>query len=169
MSEEQAQPTLGFWKIAQESPDRLAVVDPDGAETTYGEVLAMANQIVHGLRSLGLEKGDGVTVVLANGLPMIAAFMAAAQAGWYITPINHHLVGPEIAFIVNDCEAKVFIGDERFAEACANAAKELSIPASNLLSVGTVPGFRPIGEVIDSQPTSMPENRTMGQAMHYTS
>ena len=61
---------------------------------------------------------------------MIAAFMAATQAGWYLTPINHHLVGPEIAYIVNDCEAKAFIGDERFAEACATAAKELSLPAS---------------------------------------
>ena len=164
-----AQPTLGFWKIAQESPDRLAIVDPDGTETTYGELLDQANQLVHGLRSLGLEAGDGVATVLANGLPMIAAFLAAAQAGWYITPINHHLVGPEIAFIVNDCEAKVFIGDERFAEACANAAKELSLPASHLLSVGTIPGFRPLSEVTDGQPTTMPENRTAGQAMHYTS
>jgi long-chain acyl-CoA synthetase len=161
--------TLGFWKIAQEDPGRLAVVDPDGTETTYGELFDQANQLVHGLRSLGLETGDGVATVLANGLPMMAAFMAATQAGWYLTPINHHLVGPEIAFIVNDCEAKAFIGDDRFADACATAAKELSLPTSNLLAVGDVPGFRSLSEVTDGQPTSLPEDRSAGTAMHYTS
>src|SRR4030081_51752 len=30
--------TLGFWKIAQEDPGRLAIVDPDGTQTTYGEL-----------------------------------------------------------------------------------------------------------------------------------
>jgi long-chain acyl-CoA synthetase len=161
--------TLGFWKIAQEDPGRLAIVDPDGTETTYGELFDQANQLVHGLRSLGLKTGDGVATVLANGLPMMAAFMAATQAGWYLTPINHHLVGPEIAFIVNDCEAKALIGDDRFAEACVTAAKELGLPASNLLAVGDVPGFRPVAEVTADQPTSLPDDRSAGAAMHYTS
>ena len=48
----------GFWKYAQEDPDYLAIVDPDGTEYTAGDVLARANQVVHALRALGLEKGD---------------------------------------------------------------------------------------------------------------
>ncbi len=46
-----------------------------------------------------------------------ALYFAAMQAGWYFTPINHHLVGPEIAYIVDDCEAKALIVDARFADA----------------------------------------------------
>ena len=62
---------------------------------------------MHGLRALGLKAGDDVAVVLPNSVDFYAVFFAAIQAGLYFTPINHHLVGPEIAYIVDDCEAKV--------------------------------------------------------------
>jgi long-chain acyl-CoA synthetase len=39
---------LGFWRIAQETPDRLAVVTPDGEEHSFGELLARCNQVTHG-------------------------------------------------------------------------------------------------------------------------
>ncbi len=29
---------LGFWSIAEREPDRLAVVDPDHREISYGEL-----------------------------------------------------------------------------------------------------------------------------------
>ena len=57
----------GFWTIAEEVPDHLATVEPDGTEITAGDVLARANQLVHGLRALGLEPGDCVATVLPNG------------------------------------------------------------------------------------------------------
>ena len=40
---------LGFWKIAEADPDRLALVDPDEREISAGELLSKCNQIVHGL------------------------------------------------------------------------------------------------------------------------
>lgn len=42
---------LGFWKIAEADPDRLALVDPDEREISAGELLSKCNQIVHGLRA----------------------------------------------------------------------------------------------------------------------
>ena len=142
--------TVGFWTLANEDPNRLAVVDPSGAEVTYGELDAAANRLVHGLRGLGLTTGDGVAAVLPNGFEMVALYFAAMQAGWYLTPINHHLVGPEIAYIVEDCEAGAFIGHERFAEPCRAAADELSLPADRWFSVGDVPGFRSLAELTDT-------------------
>ena len=62
---------LGFWNFARRDPARLALVDPDGREWTRGELLASSNQVVHGLRALGLKKGDCVATVLPNGAPMI--------------------------------------------------------------------------------------------------
>jgi long-chain acyl-CoA synthetase len=161
--------TVGFWKLAEEDPARLAVVDPSGREVTYGELWAASNQLVHGLRSLGLTTGDGVATVLPNGVEMISLYFAAMQAGWYLTPINHHLVGPEIAYIVQDCEAGVLIGHERFSEACSRAASEIDLPATRCFAVGDVPGFRPYAELVDGQPDARPEDRSAGAAMHYTS
>ncbi len=106
---------LGFWRMAQADPDRVALVAPDGTEHTAGELLAAANQVSHGLRALGCEVGDTVACVVPNGLEMLEYYLGATQIGLYITPINHHLVGPEIAYIVNDSDAKVLLGHERFA------------------------------------------------------
>jgi long-chain acyl-CoA synthetase len=161
--------TVGFWKLAQEDPGRLAVIDPRGDEVTYGDLLAEANRTVHGLRALGLRAGDGIAAVLPNGLEVLTLYFAAMQAGWYLTPINHHLVGPEIAYIVDDCEADVLIGHERFAHACTVAAREVALAADRRFAVGEVPGFRPFHEVTDAQPDSLPPERSAGAPMHYTS
>jgi acyl-CoA synthetase (AMP-forming)/AMP-acid ligase II len=46
---------MGFWKIAEADPGHIAVIDPDHQVMTYGELYALTNQIVHGLRALGLS------------------------------------------------------------------------------------------------------------------
>ena len=106
---------LGFWRLAQADPDRVALVAPDGTEHTAGELLAAANQVATGCGRSGCETGDTVACVVPNGLEMLELYLGATQIGLYITPINHHLVGPEIAYIVNDSDAKVLVGHERFA------------------------------------------------------
>lgn len=160
---------LGFWRNAEANPDRVALVTADGAEHTAGELLSRANQLVHGLRAQGMEPGDALAVVQPNAVEMIEIYLAALQAGWYLTPINHHLVGPEIAYIVNDSDARVFIGHERFAEQCEAAQKELDIAADACFAVGEVQGFRPFAGLWEGQPASTPQGRTAGMAMHYTS
>jgi len=85
----------GFWNLAQQDPAHLALVTPDDERLSAGELLARANRVVHGLRALGLGTGDVVTTVLPNGAPMIELYLACAQAGLYLVPINHHLTGPD--------------------------------------------------------------------------
>ena len=42
---------LGFWSIAEEDPHRLAVVDPEGHRTSFGELADLTNRYTHGLRA----------------------------------------------------------------------------------------------------------------------
>ena len=91
---------LGFWALAQEDPDYLALITPEGDEVRSGELLGRANQVVHALRAQGVETGDVVATLLPNGAEMIELYLAALQAGWRLVPINHHLVAPEIAYIL---------------------------------------------------------------------
>ena len=93
-------PDLGFWALAQDDPTAIALVEPDGRELTSGELLGESNRVVHGMRALGLQPGDAIAMVLPNGAEVFELYLAALQAGWYLVPINHHLVGPEIAYIV---------------------------------------------------------------------
>jgi len=160
---------LGFWKIAANDPSRVALVEPDGREVKAGELLADANRLVHSLRKLGLETGDVAATVLPNCSAMIEIYLAAIQAGLYLVPINNHLAGPEIAYIVRDSGAKVFVGAERFAATCHAAADEIGFPHGMRFAVGDVPAFRPYGDLKLGVPDSEPENRTAGQVMNYTS
>ena len=162
-------PDLGFWAMARDDPGYTALVDPDGRELSAGELLAEANRLVHGLRALGLQTGDSIAMVLPNGAPVFELYLAALQAGWYLVPINHHLVGPEIAWIVSDSGAKVLVAHERFADAATAAADEAGLPADRRFGVGSVPGFRPYAELLDGRPASAPDARTLGWVMNYTS
>src|SRR5690349_6517637 len=160
---------LGFRTIAAADPDPLAVAEADGREVKAGELLASCNQLVHGLRALGLQPGDAIAMVLPNSVEVFELYLAVLQAGWYLVPINFHLVGPEIAYIVSDSEAKVFVTHERFADIATAAVDELDFPKEYRFAVGDVAGFRRYDELKDGQPTTLPENRTTGAVMNYTS
>ena len=161
---------LGFWSIAQDNPDHLALVDPDEQLVTAGELLASCNQVVHGLRELGLQPGDAVAMLLPNGIEVFELYLAVLQAGFYLVPINWHLVGPEIAYIVHHCEAQAFVADARFAEHAKAAADEIGFPeAGRLAANGEIPSFRSYEEFKAAQPTDLPADRTTGLVMNYTS
>ncbi|GGT05410.1 MULTISPECIES: acyl-CoA synthetase [Streptomyces] len=159
----------GFWAQAAADPARTVLVAPGGEEWTAGRLHADANRLVRGLRAAGLAPGDAFAAVLPNGPEFLTAYLAASQAGFYLVPINHHLVGPEIAWITADSGAKVLLAHERFADAAAAAADEAGLPASHRYAVGAVPGFRAYAELLDGHPSAPPADRTLGWVMNYTS
>ena len=75
-------------------------------------------------------------------------FWATRRAGLRITAINWHLTGEEAAYIVDDCDAKAFFADARFADAagarraarCQRAAadrhRRFAFPASTTTNRG---------------------------------
>jgi long-chain acyl-CoA synthetase len=156
---------IGLWNIAREQPDRLALVDPGERHVSYGELAAAADAYGRGLQRLGLQAGDVVVAMLPNSIDLVALYYAAMECGFYIVPINWHLTGPEVAYIVEDSEAKAFVGHERFGAAAPVAAA--SLPESARFAVGTIDGFRPIEELADRG--GRPEPRSTGAPMVYTS
>ena len=158
---------LGFWSVAVEYPHRLAVVDPQGRCTSFGELANLTNEYAHGLRALGLDAGDSMVTVLPNGLEQIAALLAAHQSGLYVTPVNWHLSSAEIAYILNDCDARLLIGHERFAAELVGVPDDAGVP--HAFSVGTVDGFRPLEDLTAAQPSTRPESLATGSTMGYTS
>jgi long-chain acyl-CoA synthetase len=160
--------TLGFWRLAQADPEWIAAVDPDGTEHRAGDLLTRSNRLVHGLRELGLQPGDGICGLVPNGVDGLVLYLAALQAGWYYTPINWHLTGPEIAYIVSDSEAKAFFVDPRYAAEGRRGAEAIA-PERRFAVQGEIEGFRDVAELTDGRPDTAPEDRTAGLTMHYTS
>jgi len=158
-----------FWRRALDEPGHVAAVEPDGTAHTAGDLLARVNQLTHGLRELGLRPGDGLAVLVPNGIAALEVNLAAQQSGWYLTPVNWHFTVPEIAYILRDCEAKAFAVHERFAATGAGAADEAGIPAAGRICYGTVPGFTPVERLRAGRSPDRPGGRTAGTTMHYTS
>ena len=160
---------FGFWAFATEDPEHLALVTPDGREVSAGELLGRANQVVHALRRFGLKPGDVVSTLLPNGQEMVEVYLACLQAGWYLVPHNFPLVGAEVGYILEDSETKVFIAHERFEDIALDAAEEAGLAGTACLAVGEIVGFSSYAGLTEAQPTTTPENRTIGDVMNYTS
>ena len=120
----------GFWKFAAANPAQLALVDPEGREWSRGELLAECNRIAHGLRELGLEKGDTVAAMLPNCAEFVALNLAVTQIGMYLVPINWHLAAPEVAYILDDSGARVFVAHESSSAIASGALEEANIDAT---------------------------------------
>ena len=60
-----------------------------------------------GLRALGVEAGDRVTLYAQNSVEWIASYYAIARTGAVLNPINVMLTPDEVAYVVKDCGAKV--------------------------------------------------------------
>lgn len=160
---------LGFWNVAQKHPDKLALVTPNEETYTFGDLYASSNQLVHGMRAMGLEQGDTIATVLDNEAAVLEVFLAAAQAGIYVVPINHHLVAPEIAYIVEDSEAKIFICNQAFGDTCHAALESISFSKQSRFTTGAHDGFASLDKLREGQSTQLPENRSAGTVMNYTS
>ena len=158
-----------YWGFAEKHPDGLALVDADEQQIHQAEFLAGINQLSHGLRAVGLQRGDSIAAMLPNSRESMELYLAMQQVGLYLTPINFHLVGPEIAYILQDCEAKVFIAHARYGDVWRLAVEETGFPVERVFSVGPVDGFGTYAELKVGQPTTAPDNRVLGAIMNYTS
>jgi long-chain acyl-CoA synthetase len=154
---------IGLWNIAVAQPLKTAIVEADGREVTYQDLVAEADRIGRGLREAGLKSGDSIAVLLPNGANLVATYFAAVQTGLYFVPLNWHLVAAEMRYILDDCGAKAFIADSRFATTAVDAAG--SVPA---WGIGDIAGFGSFAE-LGAGTSGRPEDRTAGAPMVYTS
>jgi long-chain acyl-CoA synthetase len=129
-----------IWAVlAGAAPDNMAIVSGAG-DRTFGELNANANRLARALVARGLEPGDSVALLSSNRPEFAEAFGAVNRAGFRITPINFNLTGGEVAYIVDDCDAKAFLTEPRVAEAARHAAEETGV-AVRLAFGGAIDGF----------------------------
>jgi long-chain acyl-CoA synthetase len=146
---------LGFWNVASNNPGMEYLVEPDHTVHTAGELLAANNQVVHGLRELGLPRRRHVAVLLPNGAPWLELLLAAAGR---LVPGADQLPPrrPEIAYIVNDSGAKAFIAHERFAEEVPARRRRSSCPTGRASRWARSTGSAPTTELKAASPPTSP-------------
>ncbi len=133
---------------AQAHPDKAAIVMAEsGEQLTYGELDRRADQVARWLLSLGLQAGDTVALLLENHLRMFELWWGARRAGLYYTPISIHSQADEVAYLLEDCGAKVLVTSIALADLAEKIACRL--PASRRFMMdGTTADYRRYEEAI---------------------
>ena len=85
-------------------PERVGARDLERA-MTFRQWNARACRLANALLGLGLGKGDRVAVLAYNCVEWLEIYAATAKAGLVAVPVNFRLVGAEIRYIVENCEA----------------------------------------------------------------
>jgi acyl-CoA synthetase (AMP-forming)/AMP-acid ligase II len=131
---------LGMY--ARMFPDKVGARDLERA-MTFETWHARACRLANALRGIGLSKGDRVCVLAYNCLEWVEIYAATAMAGLVAVPINFRLLGAEIQYIVENCEARAIIVQHALLDAIETVRGEFSVPAENFIVFGAA--HRPAG------------------------
>ncbi len=99
---------------AKNHPNKVALKDWHGKAWTYPELESRTNRLANGLLSMGLRKGDRVAVMLHNSAEFVEVDCAMAKAGLVVVPISWRYVDKEVAYVVDNSDAKAMIVGEDF-------------------------------------------------------
>jgi long-chain acyl-CoA synthetase len=119
---------------------------------SYADVDRASGQVAAGLRRLGIAAGDKVAVQLPNLPEFLFSYFGILKAGAVMVPLNPLLRAPEIAYHLQDCDAKLLITFESAAEEAVKAAQNTpGLLASYIVSAPlgeqTFTGTKPFGDL----------------------
>jgi long-chain acyl-CoA synthetase len=120
---------------ALRQPEAPAVIDED-ARMRYRELDAAARRFAGDLLGGGLRRGDRVALLVPNVPAFTVAYFGVLYAGGVVVPLSTLLVANEIAFQLEDSEARGIVIHDQCAHVALNALEHA--PQCRLIySVGT--------------------------------
>ncbi len=156
--------------IAAATPDKIAYTMAETGQTvTYGELEAAANQGAHLFRSLGLKRGDHIAILLENHPRFFQICWAAQRAGLYYTAISYRLQQEEVGYIVDNCEARVFITSLARKAVVEPLVEGMKNVVGRYMLDGVIDGFESWEEATAGMPVTMIDDPSEGQSMLYSS
>lgn len=171
---------LGDWAVGD--GDRVALVIGDGEESyTYRQLDERSNQVAHGMRSLGLNVGDGVAMMLDNSAAFVEVWWAGMRAGIFLTPINWRLTAREVRYLLLDSGAKAVFVHARLLPIVAAALADRTgvtvvvVDGTDGVDAGPVnasaapAGMVAYEELVGSSPTTRLSPEVAGGIMFYSS
>jgi fatty-acyl-CoA synthase len=96
-------------------PNKVGAKDLNKA-CTFSEWNERSCRLANALADLGMKKGDRFAVLAYNCVEWMDFYAAAAKGGFVCVPLMFRLAAPEMEYIVNHCEAKVFIVQDEWVK-----------------------------------------------------
>jgi long-chain acyl-CoA synthetase len=96
-------------------PERTAVILGE-RRLSFQTLDTRSQRLANALVAHGLTPGDRVVLYVGNSVELVEAIAAVWKAGGVVVPVTTWLVGPELAFMVDDCQPfAVIYGPEQAA------------------------------------------------------
>jgi long-chain acyl-CoA synthetase len=129
-----APPSLrALLETSRAHPEREFLVY-EGERVTYGAFVRAVAALGAHLIACGVRKGDRVAIAMRNLPEWPAAFFAAVSVGAIAVPLNAWWTGPELAYALGDCSARVLICDpDRWRRI---APFRIDLPFERVITVG---------------------------------
>ncbi|HEY0330490.1 MAG TPA: fatty acid--CoA ligase [Rhodopseudomonas sp.] len=124
----------------------------EGRRTSFAALDRHSNRVAHALAAEGIAPGQRISYLGKNSDVYFELLLGAMKADVVMAPVNWRLAPPEIAYIVNDCEAvALFVGPEFIAQIRGLAA-QLPGVKSLIATEGGAAGWPDYAAWRDAQP-----------------
>lgn len=133
-------------------PDKIAARDLE-KEMTFRTWYSRSCRLANALVGLGLSKGDRVCILAYNCVEWMEIYSATAMAGLIAVPINFRFVGPEIQYVIENCEASALVVQDQLLGAIELIRDTLPIRSKNFIAFGRTArhaGYRSYEELISA-------------------
>ncbi len=102
-------------KRAQLTPEKVAFTYEDNP-ISYGHLNKETNRTADYFQSIGLKKGDRISVDLLNCPEFLAIYFAASKLGLIFIPLNCRMVSGELEYQLNNCGSRLLIFNDVFSK-----------------------------------------------------
>jgi long-chain acyl-CoA synthetase len=95
---------------------------------TYASLDRAARGVAAGVRELGVSPGDKIAILVPNVPEFTIAYFGILYAGCTVVPLNVLLSPPEVAYHLQDSEARLLIAHPFFEQAARKGAADAGVP-----------------------------------------
>lgn len=142
--------TQSLRREARHAPDRVTVIDADGAASA-AELVDRVARLAGGLIEVGVCPGDRVGILAHNSRHYLESILAIWWAGGVVNPINWRWSSAEIAYSLDDSQTRMVLIDGACQHHVDSGQTELGIE-----QVIALPGAGGRGVSFDELITSTP-------------
>jgi long-chain acyl-CoA synthetase len=138
----------------KERPDKPALTQGDRT-LTFADLDARSSQAAQALQAEGVGAEDRVAFLDKNTVPYFELLLGGAKLNAVNVAVNWRLAPPEVAYIVNDAQAKVFVVGQDFVPVIDAIESELTT-VKKIVVVGGHPKHQDYEEWVAAQPATDP-------------
>ena len=106
-----------------------------GRTTTWADFDHRVTKLAGALHRRGVRQGDRVMILMLNRPEFVEATLAANRIGAIAVPVNFRLTPPELAFLVEDCQAAVLVTEPVLA-AVGTAVRDIAPTLATVVVAG---------------------------------